>query len=72
MASDINLIQWPQQSKKKSAWSEFSGKTEKKIYFKQPKLNEKIKNQIFVFYYHNQIEKKPRKIVYHLVLKFLL
>lgn len=28
--------------KRKSAWSELSGKTEKKIYFKQPKLNEKI------------------------------
>ena len=48
MASRYKSQSMASTMKKKSAWSELSGKTEKKIYFKQPKLNEKIKYLFFI------------------------
>ena len=49
MASRYKSQSMASTMKKKSAWSELSGKTEKKIYFKQPKLNENIKIKYLLF-----------------------
>ena len=47
--------------KKKSAWSELSGITEKKINFKQPKLNENIKIKYLLFIIIIKKKKKQEK-----------
>ena len=49
MASRYKSHSMASTIKKKSAWSELSGITEKKINFKQPKLNENIKIKYLLF-----------------------
>ena len=61
MASRYKSHSMASTMKKKSAWSELSGKTEKKIYFKQPKLNENIKIKYLLFIIIIKQKKKQEK-----------
>lgn len=61
MASRYKSHSMASTIKKKSAWSELSGKTDKKINFKQPKLNENIKIKYLPFIIIIKQKKKTKK-----------